>query len=87
MSMYYVNYHGRDASVIDRDGLDLACIDEALRFVYDLIKELQDDDPIEAHWRNCRFEVTDESGAILLCLPVALVMAIIARQARHRFRQ
>ena len=83
MPVYHVNYHAEAGSLVDDEGLHVACLSEALQFVYDLVRELRTDDPVEAHWSGCRFEVTDAAGSIMLTLPVPHLMGVIARRERH----
>jgi hypothetical protein len=80
---YYVNFWSENGSVVDEEGLELSCLGEALQMIYDLAHEITVDDPLEAHWTGCRFEVTDDDGDVLLTLPVAKVIAVVARRARH----
>jgi hypothetical protein len=83
MPLYHVNYHATTGSYLDEEGLDLPSLGEALQFVFDLVAELRAEDPVQANWAGCRFEVVEHGGSIMLTLPVPRVMTVIARRERH----
>lgn len=83
MPVYHVNYHSEAGSFYDEDGLDLCCLGDALQFVFELAKEIRADNSLEGHWSSCRFEVADESGVVVLRIPMTLVMAAITRRMYH----
>jgi hypothetical protein len=83
MPLYYVNYRAGTQSVIDEEGLNVRCLDDALQFVYELVEEVWADDPLEARWRGCWFEIADETGTIVVTVPVLRVIAVLARREYH----
>jgi hypothetical protein len=51
--------------------------------VLDLVEELRADDPFEVDVNGDCFEIFDESGEVVLNIPMSTVIGLIARRAYH----
>jgi hypothetical protein len=56
----------QDEVILDRQGIEVADLDQAAEEVLSVIREMRDEDPAAARdWTGCELRITDESGVLL----------------------
>jgi hypothetical protein len=69
MRCFFHLVDANDSSILDRDGVDVADMDQLRAEIANAVEELrQEHFSIAGDWKGWRLEVTDTSGAVLLTI-------------------
>jgi hypothetical protein len=62
----FFNLHNTDEAILDKEGVEVASIDELRLEVAKAVEEVRTADPLRAReWKGWRLEATDPSGGVL----------------------